>query len=597
MTIKACINGFALALLVVITAAMIVGGVSLARLRVEGPLYRQIVDSKDLVADVLPPPLYLIEAYLTAREAAGGDLTPQDADAKLTRLRQDYDQRVGYWEKVDLPKDVRGLLRDGVLPSADRFWAACGDRLLPALKRGDAETARAAVVGLRGAYLEHRRAVDALVSAAVAHVGRNEALARTEILEILGAMVVMSLVLYALLGAGIMILRTRVLAPIVDLSTFTQRLAAGEFDLRSPSMKRPDEVGEVARSIDAFKVGVVAREAEAARLRAENESEAERRLSAAREAEAQAREAVMLRLAEGLSRLAKGDLTQRLNEAFPEAFEALRADFNAAAHALSQTLGEVAEIAGAVGAEAEDVRTVSDQISRRTEAQAANLEQTAAALEEISSAVKASSENAQAANRVADAARAQAEASGAVAENAVQAMQRISASSGQIGQIIGVIDEIAFQTNLLALNAGVEAARAGESGKGFAVVASEVRALAQRSADAAREIKALVESAAAEVEAGVGSVAAVGDTLAGIAAQVARMDTLMREITRSAAEQAAGLSSVSQAVSQMDIATQQAAAQVTDAAHASDALSKDASLLKQLMDRFRTNGRASQLAA
>ncbi|HQP21120.1 MAG TPA: methyl-accepting chemotaxis protein, partial [Phenylobacterium sp.] len=111
MTIKACINGFALALLVVITAAMIVGGVSLARLRVEGPLYRQIVDSKDLVADVLPPPLYLIEAYLTAREAAGGDLTPQDADAKLTRLRQDYDQRVGYWEKVDLPKDVRGLLR------------------------------------------------------------------------------------------------------------------------------------------------------------------------------------------------------------------------------------------------------------------------------------------------------------------------------------------------------------------------------------------------------------------------------------------------------------------------------------------------------
>ena len=586
MTIRGCINGFAAALLIVGTLVMMVAGGSLQRLRVEGPLYHRIVNSKDLVADVLPPPLYLIEPYLTVRRADDGDLAPAEARQALERQKADFETRRAVWAKAELSPRTHDLIDAAAGDSADAFWTLVEGDFLPALEAGDTARVQAAVDQLDAAYLRHRQAIDALVAEAQAEVAQDEAAAHVEIGRVAVALAVAGIVLATLILSGIYILRTRVLAPILGLAAFTRRLAAGEFDLRSPSARRPDEVGEVARSIDAFKEGVIAREAAASAEKAERERQADRWLAAEREAEAQTRLGVIEDLASALSRLADGDLTAQCGRPFPTEYEALRSNFNQTVAALRQTVGEAAEIALQVRGSAAGVRGAAEDLARRTESQAANLEETAAALEEISAAVRTSSDNASNASAVAETARAHAERSGGVATAAVDAMERIRSASDEIGKIIGVIDEIAFQTNLLALNAGVEAARAGESGKGFAVVASEVRALAQRSAEAAKEIKHLVVAAAQEVEAGVGSVGAVGDALETIAGQVASMDGLIVEIARSAVEQATGLASVSQAVSQLDSITQQNAARVSEAAHASGELAGDAVTLGQLMDRF-----------
>jgi methyl-accepting chemotaxis protein len=236
------------------------------------------------------------------------------------------------------------------------------------------------------------------------------------------------------------------------------------------------------------------------------------------------------------------------------------------------------------------------ELSRRTEQQAANLEETAAALDQITTAVRKAAEGAGEANNVAGNAKIDAERSGQVVQQTVQAMSGIEASSKQITNIIGVIDEIAFQTNLLALNAGVEAARAGDAGRGFAVVATEVRALAQRSADAAKEIKALISTSSRQVESGVKLVGETGTALTRIVEQVERLNILITEIAASAREQATGLGEVNAAVNQMDQVTQQNAALVDETTLASTGLADQASELARLIGKFKLkDGAASSV--
>ncbi|MDI1364309.1 MAG: methyl-accepting chemotaxis protein, partial [bacterium] len=235
-----------------------------------------------------------------------------------------------------------------------------------------------------------------------------------------------------------------------------------------------------------------------------------------------------------------------------------------------------------------EISNASDDLAQRTERGAAGLEQTAAALDQITSTVARSSEGAERARQVTLSAKANAERSGAVVKEAVEAMGGIERSSHEITNIIGVIDEIAFQTNLLALNAGVEAARAGDAGRGFAVVAQEVRALAQRSADAAKEIKGLIASSTAQVERGVRLVGDTGQALTGIVAKVAEIDTLISEIAQSSQEQATGLNQVNAAVNQMDQVTQQNAAMVEEATAAAANLRTEAGELVGLVSGFQT---------
>ena len=292
----------------------------------------------------------------------------------------------------------------------------------------------------------------------------------------------------------------------------------------------------------------------------------------------------------GLKSLSDGDLTASISNELDGPYARVREDFNDSVGTLRQALAGVLEGAGALRASSDEIATASDSLSRRTEQQAAALEETAAALDEITATVKRSAQGARDASQVATGARGQAERSGVVVRDAIAAMRDIQNSSDQITKIIGVIDEIAFQTNLLALNAGVEAARAGEAGKGFAVVASEVRALAQRSAEAAKEIKALILASSQQVERGVGLVDETGEALNGIVERVAEIDSLVSDIAASSHEQSSGLAQVNTAVNQMDQMTQQNAAMVEEATAAAAQLRQETANLAALGTRFNVGG-------
>jgi methyl-accepting chemotaxis protein len=287
-----------------------------------------------------------------------------------------------------------------------------------------------------------------------------------------------------------------------------------------------------------------------------------------------------------LSRLAQGDLTIAIKADFHGRYGQLKDNFNGAVGQMKDAMGSVTHGIDQINGSADEIARASDDLSRRTEQQAAALEETAAALDEITATVRRSATGANKASEAVKSARSRADASGEVVSQAVRAMAGIEDSSGKISQIIGVIDEIAFQTNLLALNAGVEAARAGDAGKGFAVVASEVRALAQRSADAAKEIKALINASTQQVDEGVRLVDETGQALSAIMVQVAEIDSLVGEIAASAQEQSLGLNDVNRAVNQMDQVVQQNAAMVEESTAATHALKAETAALVRLIGRF-----------
>jgi methyl-accepting chemotaxis protein len=305
--------------------------------------------------------------------------------------------------------------------------------------------------------------------------------------------------------------------------------------------------------------------------------------------------AVVFSLAERLQRLAAGDLTSRITEPFEGRFQQIKDDYNAAIDSLCSAMSQIIDSTEGLRASSDEIASASDDLSRRTEQQAASLEETAAALDQITATVRRSADGAKEASTAASSARQQAARSGEVVRDAVAAMGEIEQSSGQITQIIGVIDEIAFQTNLLALNAGVEAARAGDAGRGFAVVAQEVRALAQRSAEAAKEIKTLIANSTSQVARGVQLVGDTGQALSGIVGKVAEIDTLISEIARSSQEQATGLNQVNSAVNQMDQVTQQNAAMVEQATAAAASMQSESGVLAGLVSRFQI-GQAAHLS-
>jgi methyl-accepting chemotaxis protein len=291
-------------------------------------------------------------------------------------------------------------------------------------------------------------------------------------------------------------------------------------------------------------------------------------------------------LADGLRNLASGNFTKGISQAFPVDYEALRIDFNLAVDALRSALGSIASSAQTVRDGTNEIKRASDDLSRRTEQSAAGLEETAAALSELTETVRQTADGARKADQTVSATQTEAEKSGEIVRQAITAMEQIEKSSAQIGQIIGVIDEIAFQTNLLALNAGVEAARAGDAGRGFAVVAQEVRALAQRSAEAAKEIKGLISKSATLVGDGVTLVGDTGDALMRIVSAFGEINQLVGTMARSAEAQATGIAQISVAISQMDQSTQQNAAMVEETTAAAVSLAREAEAMAGLVGRF-----------
>nr|WP_232793347.1 methyl-accepting chemotaxis protein [Caulobacter hibisci] len=395
-------------------------------------------------------------------------------------------------------------------------------------------------------------------------------------------------------GGGLL-LTGGIAAPVAAMTTAMRRLAAGDNTVAVPASGRKDEIGEMAGAVATFKDAAIHKlrlEEEAVEQRRRGEAE-RARTEAEKAADAETDRIAISALGEALGSLADGDLTYRIDVAFAPKAEQLKTDFNAAAGRLQDVMRGINGATGGIRAGSEEIAQASDDLSRRTEQQAASLEETAAALDEITATVRKTAAGAKEASSVVAAARADAERSGAIVSQAVSAMAGIEQSSGQIGNIIGVIDEIAFQTNLLALNAGVEAARAGDAGKGFAVVAQEVRALAQRSAEAAKEIKTLISTSTQQVGSGVALVGQTGEALQRIVDQVAAIDALVNEISASATEQSTGLHQVNTAVNQMDQVVQQNAAMVEEATAATHSLKGETGELAALVGRFRVGGESA----
>jgi len=401
------------------------------------------------------------------------------------------------------------------------------------------------------------------------------------------------------IGLGIVVAQIGITTPMARLRERMTGLVEGDTDSEIVGLDRRDEIGKMAEAVSVFRDNAIERIQLEARAEADRSlSDSERReREAQKAAEAADLERAVNALGDGLRRFSAGDLVSHIETPFVAHLDALRQDFNNSVEKLNETMNTVGSNARAISAGANEIRSSADELSKRTEQQAASVEETAAALEEITTTVKDAAKRAEEASQLVARTRLGAEKSGDVVRKAVAAMHQIEQSSVEISNIIGVIDDIAFQTNLLALNAGVEAARAGEAGKGFAVVAQEVRELAQRSANAAKEIKALITTSGTHVQTGVSLVGETGKALDAIVHEVQEINQHVHAIAEAAREQSIGLQEINTAVNSMDQSTQQNAAMVEESTAASHSLATEATALNNLLGQFRLTGTGGFVAS
>jgi methyl-accepting chemotaxis protein len=508
------LSGRLAVLLGIFTVGFVVSGAwafkALNTLKVNGPVYAQIVQGKDLIADVLPPPAYIIESYLVVLQLA--DSSPGTARdgliARLRTLRAEFDTRHVFWAKQGLDTETeRLLLKDSHAPAVD-FYRLGFDLLVPALQAGDEAAAGRAVQQMSVAYEAHRQVVDRIVALTTARIIRDETQAQRMIRDA-------TLLMLGIMGVSLAV------AVVIGMA--------------------------VARTI-----------------------------------------ILPLREAVKVAQLvASGTLTSRIVVRYLDEADQLMHALNEMNGNLQRIVGEVRTGTDNIAAASTEIAQGNDDLSARTERQASALQQTAASMEELTSTVRQNGDHARQANELAQTASGVAVRGGQVVSEVVQTMASINAASRKIVEIIGVIDGIAFQTNILALNAAVEAARAGEQGRGFAVVAAEVRQLAQRSANAAKEIKVLIGDSVLQVDNGSALVARAGSTMDEIVASVKRVTDIMGGITAASAEQIAGLEQINQAVVEMDSTTQQNAALVEQAAAAAASLRTEAHKQARVVSFFR----------
>ncbi|OGN51906.1 MAG: chemotaxis protein [Caulobacterales bacterium RIFOXYB1_FULL_67_16] len=567
-------------------------GQALSRASVSSSILRNHMQA-DMMHDALRSDVF---GALLSRDPAN-DVSLEAVKADLAEHRQSFETSIADNKALAVDPEMKAAL-EAVEGPLQTYIAAASDIV---------ELAGTDPVAAQGRMTDFQTQFSALETAMSAAADKIEASAEKDRLVAdttaqTGRIVMIAAVLAALaISIGVMIAGARgMVAPIRRLTGDLRAMAQGQTEVKLGEARRKDEIGDIARAVVDIQALILARaEAEAAEAARRRAKEDEDRVAGDQSREAAAREQAIVvnGLTRGLDALAQADLTVRIVDPFPPAYEQLRSNFNAAVEGLQDAIATIAANTGAINAGATEIAKAADDLSRRTEQQAASLEETAAALDEVTATVKATASGAVQAAGVVQAAREDADKSGAVVRDAVAAMGEIERSSSQIAQIIGVIDEIAFQTNLLALNAGVEAARAGESGRGFAVVASEVRALAERSADAAKEIKGLITQSTVQVGSGVKLVTETGQALDRIVERVAQIEGLVTEISSSAGEQATGLQQVNTAVNQMDQMTQQNAAMVEQSTAASHSLSQEADVLRAAVSRFQVGAAAQKTHA
>lgn len=564
------------------------------QLRVNGPVYQSIVSSKDLLADVAPSQMNVTQAYMLANEMFAHPTLRDVNTQKIVDLRNVFDQKVSQWQRRDLSDEMRLMLEDSVMPESDAFWKALDGEFIPALRTNDDVEIVMALGSLLKAFQSQQTAIKQFVETANASLIQTEQSAASEAFLydiVIYAVITLSIIIVLL---GIFMFRRKAIKPLAEISKYMALLSEEDYSKEPPFTERTDEIGEIAKSVTQLKEA--AKERQNLREMAEHERQIKTSEDIANQERetraAQERSHFIAELSDGLTQLSRGDLTHRIEHEFAPEFERLRFAFNSSIETLATTLTDVSDATREVRHSADSVNSASDDLSRRTEQQAASLEQTAAALDQVTATVRQSTDQANTASDMVAKTKSGAEKSGVVVRNAIEAMTKIEESATQISQIISVIDEIAFQTNLLALNAGVEAARAGEAGKGFAVVAQEVRELAGRTANAAKEIKTLIDTSASQVETGVSLVNDTSTALVEIESNVASINEVIHSIVTGATEQSSALAEINTAVNQMDQVTQQNANMVQETNRSCEGLIDLSSQLDGLIQRFRlTSGR------
>jgi len=565
---KATLAGTGVIFATLAATALFVGA-AMVTISVGGPISNDNQQASDLVADILPPPVYILESYLEARLALAEPDRLDRYTARLTKLHGEFDARQKHWAASTLPDELKAQLAKVDIP-ARRFYAELEQSFLPSLERGDEAAARQSVARLATAYADHRREIDRLVEQTVIYQTETRETGDSYVTMAFVAMAVAGLVLLLVLAGANLLLRRHLVDPLKAVSGVMWRMAEGDLEAEARLEKPMDEIAEMMNAIEVF------RKSSQACLAADVQA------------------GVVRELTMGLEALASRNLAYRITATFPPEFEPLRISFNSATETLCTVVTQTASSASNVLNGAAEIRSASGDLAQRTEQQAANIEESAAAMREVTGMVQQTARSATDVGQQVSDAHGSATEGGIVVTRAVEAMGHIQKSANEITSIIDVIDGIAFQTNLLALNAGVEAARAGESGKGFAVVANEVRALAQRSADAANDIKALIGASHASVTEGVALVDETGTVLMRIGERVAAINDRIAEIADSAQAQALRLQQVNQAVSDMDKMTQQNAAMVEQSNAAARSLADEANDLARLVEGFDTGQRTSQ---
>ena len=551
---------------VTVLIAFVIAGVGVERIRFGGPIHQRNQLLSDLIGDILPPPEYVIEGYLETTMLMAHPEALAAHKAHLADLEQQFNDRETYWRGSDLAPEVKQIMMAESGPTGHAFWQQVDTRVVPAIAQGDMPAARLAYDQLGAIYAAHRHGIDHLVTAANAEQARTAETSATVLAITVAVLLVIGVVIIGLILMAMRSLARTVVDPIDRIAWQLQAMTDGQFDIPLDTPAGDDEIAAIQHAAITFR-------------------EAGRTRRAADQAQAQA----VTALAQGLHAVAAGDLTCHLPAPFDASYEPLRLAFNQSVERLSGLLATARISAEHVANGANEVRAASDDLANRNQQQAADCEESASALEQVAEMVDQSAHDARAVQREIATARTEADEGGAVVARTVEAMAGIERSSQEIGQIVGVIDGIAFQTNLLALNAGVEAARAGDSGKGFAVVANEVRALAMRAVDAANDIRRIITASGRQVNEGVQLVGATGQLLATIVSRVGAMSDNVNAIADSAEMQADCLKQVSTAVIGMDQLTQQNAAMVEQATAAARSLASEADTLSSSVNQFRIN--------
>jgi len=537
---------------VVLTSAM-----ALSKLKVGGPVYSQISLGKDLVADILPPPEYILESYLEATLALDhpGELAAHRT--RLAELHRQYDERRTYWTNQDFDGTTKEMLVVRSDAQVSAFWNETEGTFLPALSRGDQKTARASYQVMSRAYAAHRAIIDQIVAATNAQSAQTETYARDE--DSLFSLIVWSVaaLVLALLAGGIGWIALRVIRPLSRMTQSMSELARHNLDIAVEGSGRSDEIGEMAQAVHVFREGMI----ETDRLRAEQD-------------EAKARAEAKSEHLNGLAQAFDARVRTIMTSVFGQV-----AQMESSANAMSETALETTAKAGTVAAASEESST--------------NVQTVAAAAEELSASTIEISRQVSHSSRIAASAVTE-------AGRADEKVRGLAQASQKIGEVVSLISDIADQTNLLALNATIEAARAGEAGKGFAVVAAEVKNLATQTAKATEDIGAQIAGVQSATQDAVGAIASIGNTIAemneiatAIAAAVEEQGAATKEIARNVEEAAKGTQEVSSNIVAVKIAADQTGSASQTVKTAAAELSTQGANLRGEVENFLTNVRAA----